>query len=96
MQADNKHQGNLQLVQGPDKMTEAKSLEQKMGFNYRQAIGELIYTYPLTPEPLWKSGATSVLFRAYQCARYGRPLSSDDWFPLFCYRDDNIIRGGIC
>ena len=47
MCANNKHQANLQLARGPDEMTDAKSLEQNMGFNYHQAIGELIYAYTI-------------------------------------------------
>ena len=43
MRADNKYQENFQLSQGPDEMKDARSLEQQMDFNYRQAIGKLIY-----------------------------------------------------
>ena len=47
MRADNKYQANLQLAHGPEEMKDAKSLEQRMGFNYYQAIGELIYAYAI-------------------------------------------------
>ena len=47
MHADNKYQANLQLACGPEEMKDAKSLEQKMGFNYCQTIGELIYAYTI-------------------------------------------------
>ena len=47
MRADNKYQENLQLARGPEEMKDAKSLEQQMGFNYCQAIGELIYVYTI-------------------------------------------------
>ena len=47
MRADNKHQAEIQLTRGPDDPKEAKALETKMGFNYRQAIGELIYAYTI-------------------------------------------------
>ena len=34
IQADNKHQAEIQLTKGPDDPKEAKYLEIKMGFNY--------------------------------------------------------------
>ena len=47
MRADSQHQAEIQLTRGPDDPKEAKALETKMGFNYCQAIGELIYAYTI-------------------------------------------------
>ena len=38
-----KYQNDIQLTEGPTDPYQAKQLQQQMGFNYRQAIGELIY-----------------------------------------------------
>ena len=43
MQTDTEYQTNIQLHKGPDSIKEQKQLERKMGFSYRQCIGELIY-----------------------------------------------------
>ena len=43
MRTDSAYQAQLQLKQGPDDPIKQKNLETQMGFNYRQAIGELIF-----------------------------------------------------
>ena len=47
MQADNKNQADIQLSRAPEDPIEAKDLEKTIGFNYRQAIGELVYAYTI-------------------------------------------------
>ena len=47
MRADSKYQADIQLSRGPTDPIAAKDLEKQMGFNYRQAIGELIYAYTI-------------------------------------------------
>ena len=47
MHADNKYQADLQLACRPEEMKDTKSLEQQMGFNYCQAIDELVYVYTI-------------------------------------------------
>ena len=47
MQADNKYQADIQLSRGPEDPIKVKDLEKTMGFNYHQAIGELIYAYTI-------------------------------------------------
>ena len=46
-QADSQHQVEIQLAEGPKDPKEALKLQKKMGFNYQQAIGELIYAYTI-------------------------------------------------
>ena len=43
MRTDSAYQTQLQLEDGPTDPKEQRELEQQMGFNYRQAIGELIF-----------------------------------------------------
>ena len=43
MNMESKYQAEIQLSSGPEDETEAAKLQQKMGFSYRQCIGELIY-----------------------------------------------------
>ena len=45
MRSDPKYQNELQETEGPTDPTEARKLQTKMGFNYRQLIGKLIYAY---------------------------------------------------
>ena len=47
IRADNKYQKELQEAVGPSDPIEQKVLEQSKGFNYRQAIGELIYAHTI-------------------------------------------------
>ena len=47
MRADNKHQKEFQEAVGPSDPKEQKALQQKKEFNYRQAIGELIYGHTI-------------------------------------------------
>ena len=43
LRSDSKYMTAIQLDEGPEDPLEAKQLEKRMGFNYRQAIGEVIY-----------------------------------------------------
>ena len=43
MKTNNKYLADIQLHEGPKDQYEARKLQKKMGFNYRQCIGELIY-----------------------------------------------------
>ena len=43
MRTDSTYQAPLQLAQGPEDLSQRKELETQMGFNYCQAIGELIF-----------------------------------------------------
>jgi len=43
MKYESKHQTTIQLSTGPHDEHDQSKLQKKMGFNYRQAIGELIY-----------------------------------------------------
>ena len=43
MKTDTEYQTKMQLNEGPESIKEQKQLEKKMGFSYRQCIGELIY-----------------------------------------------------
>lgn len=47
IQADNKYQKELHEAVGPSDPIEQKALKQAKGFNYRQAIGELIYAHTI-------------------------------------------------
>ena len=46
-QANSQHQAEIQLAKGPKDSKEALRLQKKIGFNYQQAIGELIYAYTI-------------------------------------------------
>jgi hypothetical protein len=41
--SDWKFQADIQTSRGPESIEEQKELERRMGFSYRQTIGELIY-----------------------------------------------------
>jgi hypothetical protein len=43
MKSDSKYQADIQTSRGPESIKEQKELEKRMGFSYRQTIGELIY-----------------------------------------------------
>jgi hypothetical protein len=43
MKSDSKFQADIQMSRGPESIKEQKELERRMGFSYRQTIGELIY-----------------------------------------------------
>jgi hypothetical protein len=43
MKSDSMYQAILQLTEGPESIKEQKQLEESMGFNYRQGIGELVF-----------------------------------------------------
>ena len=43
MRTDVEYQTKIQLDKGPETLKEQKQLEKRMGFSYRQCIGELIY-----------------------------------------------------
>ena len=43
MRTDVDYQTKIQLDEGPETLKEQKQLEKRMGFSYRQCIGELIY-----------------------------------------------------
>jgi hypothetical protein len=43
MKSDSKYQLDIQTNRGPESVKEQKELERRMGFSYRQTIGELIY-----------------------------------------------------
>jgi hypothetical protein len=43
MKRDSKYQVDIQTSRGPESIKEQKELEHRMGFSYRQTIGELIY-----------------------------------------------------
>jgi hypothetical protein len=43
MKSDSKYQVDIQTSRGPESLKEQKELERRMGFSYRQTIGELIY-----------------------------------------------------
>ena len=45
--ADNQYQALIQTSRGPEDPKDALKLQKHMGFNYRQAIGELIYAYTI-------------------------------------------------
>ena len=47
MRTDSTFQATLELTDGPDDPHEQSALEQQMGFNYRQVIGEAIFTMTL-------------------------------------------------
>ena len=47
MRADNNYQREIQETKGPTDPKEQAALQKKMGFNYRQAIGELTYAYTI-------------------------------------------------
>ena len=49
MRSDSKYLSEIELTKGPGiiNIKEHRKLEQKMGFNYRQAIGELIYAHTI-------------------------------------------------
>ena len=47
MRNDSTYQAQIQLEEGPNDPKEQKQLEQQMQFNYRQAIGELIFAMTL-------------------------------------------------
>ena len=43
MQTNMECQSRIQLNEGPESIKEQKQLEKRMGFSYRQCVGELIY-----------------------------------------------------
>jgi hypothetical protein len=43
MKSDSKYQADIQTSRVPESIKEQKELEKRMGFSYRQTIGELIY-----------------------------------------------------
>jgi hypothetical protein len=43
MKSNSKYQADIQTSRGPELIKEQKKLEKRMGFSYRQTIGELIY-----------------------------------------------------
>ena len=43
MRTNTEYQSRIQLNEGPESIKEQKQLEKRMGFSYRQCIGELIY-----------------------------------------------------
>jgi hypothetical protein len=43
MKSDPKYQADIQTSRGPESIKEHKELIKRMGFSYRQTIGELIY-----------------------------------------------------
>ena len=43
LRSDSRYVTAIELDEGPEDPMEAKLLEKRMGFNYRQAIGEVIY-----------------------------------------------------
>ena len=49
MKSDSKYLSKIDLSKGPeiDDIKEHRKLEQKMGFSYQQAIGELIYAHTI-------------------------------------------------
>ena len=74
MESDNKYQAKIEEAT-PATPEELKSLEEKYGFSYRQAIGELIYvlvtcrpdiSYPLIKLSQYSTKPSSIHFAALQ------------------------------